>query len=206
MVGRRPGAGPALVCPPIVVSWNHHRVLVELRIKGYDPEVADPSTRAYSQTLDLATAMVDGMRTDGFETLVAAQLNASLGGTATVFVDRSRICVGAPEGVMRLAWEEIHRECGSNHPLERAYAIDGRTGPLTVSDVVAESVWRRNPSHYLSDRDLDGATKQLAVPLSGLAGLNTGFLVCRAGRDFGHRERTLAAQVIPLLDAMFRHV
>lgn len=162
-------------------------------------------TRASHRTVDLATALVGGMRSEGYEALVAAQLNECIGGNFTIFVDRSEISLGAPDDISTVPWEEIHRECGSGHPLERAYAIDRHTQPLTISDVAEESAWRRNPSYHLTKRHLDGSTKQLAIPLPSPPGLTTGFLICRS-RDFTPRERQLANRVHPLIDAVFRHV
>jgi DNA-binding CsgD family transcriptional regulator len=175
--------------------------------------MAHITTRDYRQILDLAVALVDGLQTPGYQTMIAAQLNDCLRGTATLFMNgfnpSARTIAGvacAPGEVASIPWAERARVYGAEHPLAHAFAAQRDPSPLTVSDVVTPSAWRATQTYDSCDRDLDGGTRHLAIPLPTPIGVATAFIVCRSGRDFTDRERDLAAAIQPLVIGVGRQL
>ena len=170
-------------------------------------------TRDYRQVLDLAVALVDGLRIDSYQTMIAGQLNECLRGTATLFMNgfnpSARTIAGvacAPGEVASIPWAERARVYGAEHPLAHAFAAQRDPSPLTVSDVVAPSAWRATQTYDSCDQDLDGGTRHLAIPLPTPIGVATAFIICRSGRDFTDRERDLAAAIQPLVIGVGRQL
>ncbi|BCJ55209.1 hypothetical protein Asp14428_66840 [Actinoplanes sp. NBRC 14428] len=170
------------------------------------------AARDYRRVLDLATTLIDGLTTDNYPFLIAAQLNESLHGTATIFMDRYHLSAGstagvawAPDEIASIPWRERARDFGPHHPLARVFSRHNDTGPLTVSDVTGPLAWRATSTYDSCRQDLDGGIHHLALPLPSPKGVATAFLVYRSGRDFTPRERAMAAQVHPLLLAVNRH-
>jgi len=162
--------------------------------------------RDYGRSLELAAALIGGTAGGDYRTLVATRLNECFRGTVTMFFDGPRMTAVVPDEVASLSWEEFHRECGSSHPLEQAHVLDGPPVPVAVSDVLTDLAWRENPSYRSAHRELDGSIRQLAIPAPGPGGANTGFLVCRSGRDFTPQEREFADRVYPLIGTIFTHM
>ncbi|GLY93936.1 helix-turn-helix transcriptional regulator [Actinoplanes sp. NBRC 103695] len=171
------------------------------------------AARDYRRVLDLAVALVDGLPVDGYQAMIAGQLNECLRGTATLFMNgfnpAARTITGvacAPTEVATIPWAERARVYGAEHPLAHAFAAMRSPRPLTVSDVVASSAWRATQTYDSCDQDLDGGTRHLAIPLPTPIGIATAFIICRSGRDFTDRERDLAAAIQPLVIGVSRQL
>lgn len=169
------------------------------------------SSADYQRMLDLAAAIFDGMAGSSPWGLIASELNDCFRGTATVYQGgrwRPRDALAwAPEATGKKLWETPADQYGHSHPLADVYAAQGSAAALTVSDVVDELSWRRNPCYDATRRALDGSIRHLVlpVPASAMHGMRS-FVVCRPDPDFDDRDREFARRLQPLLTGVDRHL
>jgi DNA-binding CsgD family transcriptional regulator len=171
------------------------------------------SCRDYTDVLDLAVAVIDGMAGTNPWSTVTDQLNKSLRGNATMFVADlqparkiSRIAAWSPHQVGERPLEPRTSGYGEEHPLTSAYVSGDKLVPLTVNDVSDARRWRDNSWYEATDRRFDHAVRHLALPLPAPRGSVRAFVILRPGRDFGARDRDLARRVLPLLVAIDGHL
>jgi DNA-binding CsgD family transcriptional regulator len=163
--------------------------------------------------LDLTIAVLDDQIPGPSWGLITKTITRMLNGTAGLFTaDQGATSESRHDNV--LAWTRNTSLVRANarslehaptHPLYQIYAR-GEQGPLTVSDVVDETVWRRNSSYLISREEVDGATRHLGVPMPAPPGAVRCLLVCRPGRDFSTRDREFARRIQPLLIRLDRHL
>ena len=166
---------------------------------------------AFRQLVDLAVATVEAPFCDNPWATITQAVTTVVGGSVGMLQrdlcmdDRSAGVLAWTNGRSLGEGNDLCVRLGFAHPLAPALA-GGRTDVVTVSDVVGDLAWRRNVNHRAAVDVLDGAIRQMAVPLYAGAGRIRCYMVGRPGRDFGDRERALARVIQPLLDRIDRHV
>jgi DNA-binding CsgD family transcriptional regulator len=174
--------------------------------------VAELSEVDYRRMLDLAAAIIEGMAGGSPWGLIARELNDSLRGSATVYQGgrwRPRDALAwAPETTGKKLWDKrTTDQYDHSHPLANVYTMQHTAVPLTVSDVIDERSWRRNPCYDATHHELDGSTRHLALPLPASAGHGMrSLVVCRPNPDFDDRDRKLARRLQPLLTSVDHHL
>jgi len=169
--------------------------------------------RDYKRMLDLTAAVVGGMLHEQPWFLVCRELNECLRGHATIFEAdlrlssrTSKILGWAPEPAGAAPFEPRVPVRGWEHPLAQLFATGGEHRPVTVNDLVDDRTWRRNSWYEATHRRFDGGIRHLGLPLPSADGTVRTFVTCRAGRDFGNREREFARLLQPLLVSLDRHL
>lgn len=166
----------------------------------------------YRRMLDLAAGIIDGMAGGSPWGLIARQLNDSLRGSATVYQGgrwRPRDALAwAPEATgKKLCETRAADQYDHSHPLADVYTTQHTAVPLTVSDIIDERSWRRNPCYDATHRILNGSIRHLALPLPASAGRGMrSLVVCRPDPDFDDRDRKLARLLQPLLISVDHHL
>ncbi|MEU8234881.1 helix-turn-helix domain-containing protein [Actinoplanes sp. NPDC048967] len=163
--------------------------------------------RAYERILDLVTGMLDSEVAGPPWPRLATALRDTVGGTAVVMVTDGPVDPGTSPV---LAWTRSPRLVKATervrifrptHPLTPVFAA-GERAPVRVTDVIGAAAWRRNPNYLLAQREVDGSTYHLGIPVSPARTA----LVVRSTLDFTGRDVDLAHRLMPLLNRLDRHL
>jgi len=138
----------------------------------------------------------------------AASLDALLPGDDTFWLETdfgrrtasaSHGPTGAPDPVLGRLLAESH-----DHPAVRSYLDDpGDLSPRRLSDVIAESAWRRSHTHDLLAGPMGRHQLSLIVRLTP-PDQGHGWTIGRSGTDFTDAELELAGTLLPLLITLDR--
>ncbi|MEV7010922.1 helix-turn-helix transcriptional regulator [Streptosporangium sp. NPDC051022] len=159
----------------------------------------------YERMLGLAVGVLEARDTDRVWCLIAHELMRSLDGAVLVMKD---VEWTPGRGVVE-AWHRdtlrasVLEGLGAEH-IRRGYPFAGYYGfrtdrsPLTAAQLVGERMWLHSATASAT-RESFGTRHMLGVPLPDIDGHVRGFVVHRAGEDFGERDRLYAERIQPLL-------
>jgi len=170
--------------------------------------VADLAARDYERILDLACRLLENPRPGPPWQLVMSDIAETMDGTVGVFADlpkttgRGRFEVWTRPGNGRPQNTSLADEgLVSAHPLLVYLATAADPRPVAVSDVMKTRDWCHHDV-YLYSCAAYGGTHELFLPLrTGPARLRC-LSVGRPTHDFSDDERTYAARLQPLLNAV----
>ncbi|BFU44239.1 hypothetical protein [Krasilnikovia sp. MM14-A1004] len=171
-------------------------------------DVSGLVTEDYERLLAFAASVLDSFDGTSLWPSLATELVDTLPGHLVGMVD-----VRAGGGIVRqllwptwaegLDWDEA---AVAAHPLVRHYQCFHDPFPRTVNEVADPHEWINSAVYSRARTDLRGATRQLAIPVSGPDGIFRSVVIGRSGTDFDARERQLALRLQPLLERLSRHL
>jgi DNA-binding CsgD family transcriptional regulator len=166
----------------------------------------------YLRLADAAAAVVEGVEEQQSIDALTATVNECFRGMGTTYHGLLSPSAGTTmvfsesPAISDAPWPELIQKFSRHHPLAKLHVSGAGSKPLTVSDVMSDAEWRRNPCYEPIVTYLGGACWHLGISLGAPIGLINGFIVARADRDFSQHDRELARRITPLLRTAMSHL
>ncbi|MEU9982035.1 LuxR C-terminal-related transcriptional regulator [Streptomyces sp. NPDC050856] len=161
----------------------------------------------YERMLDLAVGVLETRQPDQVWQLIAQELLRALRGTVVVTKDMEwtpasgLVGVWHPDAARPAVPEDwTARHIRAGYPFAAHYRAGADRLPRTAAQLAGARAWRHSEVASAM-RESFGTRHVLAVPLPDAGGTVRGFVVHRAGEDFGDADRLYATRVQPLLAA-----